>query len=177
MDFKLFKLNLKIAWMKATGKLNKVDSNLEFTEKKISSPKILIIFPIDKTIIPQSMEAISGIINSQKDRDAHFSFIINNNIDNRMNFYDIETLSLVVLKSGKIDNSSDILDKIFFKKFDIIIDLNINFKIEIAKMVNELESKYKIGFTSKYSDYFYNVQLKANNNNNNIYEPIKDIIG
>ena len=51
---------------------------------------------------------------------------------------------------------------------------NINFKIEIAMMVNELESRYKIGFVSRYSDYFYNVQLKAKGNN--VYEPIKDII-
>ena len=175
MDFKLFKLNLKIAWMKAIGKLDKVNENLEFTSGNIISPKILIIFPIDKEQIPKSMEAISEIINSQEERDPNFSFIINNNIDNRMNFYDIETLSLVVLKSGKIDNSSDVLDKIYFKKFDIIIDLNINFKIEIAMMVNELESRYKIGFVSKYSDYFYNVQLRANNTN--VYEPIKEIIG
>ena len=175
MDFKLFKLNLKIAWMKAIGKLDKVNKNLEFTSSKIDSPKILIIFPIDKEQISKSMEAISGIISSQEDKDANFSFIINNNIDNRMNFYNIETLSLVVLKSGRIDNSSAVLDKIYFKKFDIIIDLNINFKIEIAMIVNELESRYKIGFVSRYSDYFYNVQLKAKNNN--VYEPIKDIIG
>ena len=175
MDFKLFKLNLKIAWMKAIGKLDKVNNSMEFTSAKIDSPKILIIFPIDKEQVPKSMEAISEIINSQEDRDANFSFIINNNIDNRMNFYDIKTLSLVVLKSGKIDNLSDILDKIFFKKFDIIIDLNINFKIEIAMMINELESRYKIGFVSKYSDYFYNVQLKSRDAN--VYEPIKDIIG
>ena len=175
MDFKLFKLNLKIAWMKAIGKLDKVNNSMEFTSAKIDSPKILIIFPIDKEQVPKSMEAISEIINSQEDRDANFSFIINNNIDNRMNFYDIETLSLVVLKSGKIDNLSDILDKIFFKKFDIIIDLNINFKIEIAMMINELESRYKIGFVSGYSDYFYNVQLKVKDNN--VYESIKDIIG
>ena len=175
MDFKLFKLNLKIAWMKAIGKLDKVNKNLEFTSSKIDSPKILIIFPIDKEQISKSMEAISEIISSQEDRDANFSFIINNNIDNRMNFYDIETLSLVVLKSGKIDNSADVLDKIYFKKFDIIIDLNINFKIEIAMMVNELKSRYKIGFVSRYSDYFYNVQLKVKDKN--VYEPIKDIIG
>ena len=175
MDFKLFKLNLKIAWMKAIGKLDRVNKSMDFTSTRIDSPKILIIFPIDKEQIPKSMEAISDIINSQEGRDAKFSFIINNNIDNKMNFYDIETLSLVVLKSGKIDNLNDILDKIFFKKFDIIIDLNIKFKIEIAMMVNELESKYKIGFASKYSDYFYNVQLKAKDTN--AYEPIKDIIG
>ena len=126
-------------------------------------------------MIPQSIKAIPGIINSQEDKNAKFSFIINNNIDNKMNFYGIDTLSLVVLKSGKIDNASDIVDKVYFKKFDIIIDLNINFNIEIAKIVSELEAKYKIGFVSKYSDYFYNIQLKASNTNT--YKPIGDIIG
>ena len=51
MDFKLFKLNLKIAWMKAIGKLDKVNENLEFTSSKIDSPKILIIFPIDQLLL------------------------------------------------------------------------------------------------------------------------------
>ena len=175
MDIKLFKLNLKIAWMKATGRLATVNKRLEFTSTKIKSPNILVIFPIDKEFIPKSMSSISGIINSQKKNDANFSFIINNNIENRMSYYEIETLSLVVLKNGKIDNSNDVLDKIYFKNFDIIIDLNINFKIDIALMVNELNSKYKIGFLSKYSDLFYNVQLKSNGSN--VYEPIKDIIG
>jgi len=79
------------------------------------------------------------------------------------------------LKNGKIANFNEVLDKIYFKKFDIIIDLNILFKIDIALMINELKSKYKIGFISKYSDLFYNIQLKSSGRN--IYDPIKNIIG
>ncbi len=174
MDFKLFKLNLKIAWMRASGRLDKINENLRFTSDEVLSPNILIIFPINKKEISKSIDAISGIINSQKNRNANFSLIINNNINNRFNLQEISIFSLVVLKSGKIDNSSDIIDKLFFKKFDIIIDLNINFNIGISMIVNELNSIYKIGFVSKYSDYFYNVQLKVNNDN--VYKPIKDII-
>ena len=174
MNFKLFKLNLKIAWMRASGRINKINENLHFTSDQILSPNILIIFPINKEEITKSMDAISGIINSQKNIDANFSLIVNSNMNNKFNFYKIKTFSLIVFKSGKIDNSSDVIDKLYFKKFDIIIDLNINFNVEIAMIVNELNSTYKIGFVSKYSDYFYNVQLKANNEN--VYKPIKDII-
>ena len=160
MDIKLFKLNLKIAWMRATGRLAKVNKSLEFTSNKIISPSILVIFPIERDFVAKAMSSISGIINSQKENNAKFSFIINNNIENRMSYYEIETLSLVVLKNGKIDNSNDVLDKIYFKKFDIIIDLNVNFRLDIALMVKNLDSKYKIGFISKYSDLFYNIQLQ-----------------
>ena len=175
MDFKLFKLNVKLAWMKALGKLKKVEDNLQFTSAQFLCPEILIIFPVDRIEIPRSLDSISEIISSQKNRDANFSFITNSNMENQFNLYDINTFSLIVLKNGKVDNLSEIIDEIYFKKFDIIIDLNINFKIEIAMILNDLDSKYKIGFVSKYSDYFYNVQLKAKDNN--IYEPIKDIIG
>ena len=51
MDFKLFKLNLKIAWMKATGKLNKINKNIQFSSVSIESPNILIIFPVNKDLI------------------------------------------------------------------------------------------------------------------------------
>ena len=100
---------------------------------------------------------------------------MNNNIEHQMSYYDIDTLSLVVNKNEKILNSDDVLDKIYFKNFDIIIDLNIKFKIDVALIINELKSKYKIGFTSRYSDLFYNIQIKSNGNN--FYEPIKNIIG
>ena len=175
MDFKLFKLNLKIAWMKATGKLNKINKNIQFSSVSIESPNILIIFPVNKDLISKSIESISSILNSQKNNNLNFSFITNNKIENNMNFYNIDILSFIILKSGKIDNLDEITDRIYFKNFDIVIDLNVNFRLDIALMVNDLNSKYKIGFISKYSDLFYNIQLKKNKNN--IYGAIKDIIG
>ena len=53
-------------------------------------------------------------------------------------------------------NTQNVIDK----KFDIIIDLNCNFILDIAMIINKLKSNYKIGFTNKYSDYFYNIQFK-----------------
>ena len=72
MDFKLFKLNLKIAWMRASGRLDKINENLRFTSDEVLSPNILIIFPINKEEISKSIDAISGIINSQKNRNARY---------------------------------------------------------------------------------------------------------
>ena len=46
------------------------------------------------------------------------------------------------------------------KEFDVIIDLNSNFMLDIAMIINKLKSNYKIGFKNKYSDFFYNIQFK-----------------
>ena len=46
MNFKLLKLNLKIAWLKLVGKLEKISDSSNFSSISIDSPCILIILPI-----------------------------------------------------------------------------------------------------------------------------------
>ena len=159
MDFKLLKLNLKIGWLKLTGKLQKISDGNNFPSISIDSPHILIVLPIDKQLIPKSMNCISSIVDLYKDRDAQFSFIINNKIENKINFYNIRTLMLEIGKNGDINNSKKILDKIYFEKYDMVIDLNTEFYFDLAKFINQLNSNLKIGFKSIYSDYFYNIQI------------------
>ena len=162
MNFKLLKLNLKIAWLKLVGKLEKISDSSDFSSISIDSPHILIIFPIEQELISKSMKCISGIIDSYKSRNAEFSFIINDRIEDKLNFYNIKTLTLNISKRGNVNNSKKILDEIYFEKYDIIIDLNINFSFEISMLINELRSKYKVGFVSNHSDLFYNIQLQTN---------------
>ena len=162
MNFKLLKLNLKIAWLKLVGKLEKISDSSDFSSISIDSPRILIILPIEQELISKSMKCISGIIDSYKSRNAEFSFIINNRIEDKLNFYNITTLTLNISKRGNVNNSKKILDEIYFEKYDIIIDLNINFSFEISMLINELRSKYKVGFVSNHSDLFYNIQLQTN---------------
>ena len=64
MNFKLFKLNLKIGWLKLTGKLKKITKNNNFSPISTDSPHILIILPIDRELISKSMTCISNIIDS-----------------------------------------------------------------------------------------------------------------
>ncbi len=61
MNFKLLKLNLKIAWLKLVGKLGKISDSSDFSSIRIDSPRILIILPIEQELISKSMKCISGI--------------------------------------------------------------------------------------------------------------------
>ena len=176
MNFKLLKLNLKIAWLKLVGKLEKISDSSDFSSISIDSPRILIILPIEQELISKSMKCISEIIDSYKSRNTKFSFIINNRIEGKLNFYNIKTLTLNISKRGNVNNSKKILDEIYFEKYDIIIDLNINFSFEISMLINELRSKYKVGFVSNHSDLFYNIQLQTNKKDAT-YNSIKYLLG
>ena len=48
MNFKLLKLNLKIAWLKFSGKIELIKDSSNFSLNDLESPKILIILPIEK---------------------------------------------------------------------------------------------------------------------------------
>ena len=174
MNFKLLKLRLKIGWMKLKGKISRLEKSSDFTVTDIDSPSLLLFFPVSKDFISRSVEELPSIMNSQIGNDANFTFILNTNIEEKINLSGVEMHTLLVFKSGKIDNAEKITDKIFFKKFDIIIDLNINFNLDIALMINKLDSTYKIGFKSDFSDLFYNVQLSGGGDNP--YSHIKEII-
>ena len=176
MNFKLLKLNLKISWLKFTGKLDTIKNSDNFSSSALKSPRILIILPIDKDLIPKSMKCISRIMDIYKNKNADFTVIVNNNIEEKLNFYNIKTLAFTVSKKGNVDNSKKIIDEIYFDKFDVIIDLNINFSFEISMIINELRSKYKVGFVSHYSDYFYNIQLQTNKNNPS-YNSVEYLLG
>tara|TARA_B110000116_G_C16564591_1_gene459067 strand:+ start:102 stop:455 length:354 start_codon:yes stop_codon:yes gene_type:complete len=115
-------------------------------------------------------------MDSYKNKNAKFTVIVNNNIKDKLNFYNIKTLAFEISKNGSINNSKKIINEIYFNKFDIIIDLNINFSFDTSMIINELRSKYKVGFTSNYSDCFYNIQLKTNKNNPS-YSSIEYLLG
>ena len=165
MNFKLLKLNLKIAWLKFSGKIELIKDSSNFSLNDLESPKILIILPIEKELIDKSIQSISKVMEYYKNKDSNFVIIINNHLKNKLNFYNMKTHRFDISKKNKINNYKDILDKVFYDDFDIIIDLNVNFIFEISMFIQQLKSKYKIGFVSNYSDFFYNIQLQTDRNN------------
>ena len=165
MNFKLLKLNLKIAWLKFSGKIELIKNSSNFSLNDLESPKILIILPIEKELIDKSIQSISKVMEYYKNKDSDFVIIINNHLKYKLNFYNMKTHSFDISKKNKINNYKDILDKVFYDDHDIIIDLNINFIFEISMFIQQLKSKYKIGFVSNYSDFFYNIQLQTDKNN------------
>ena len=165
MNFKLLKLNLKIALLKFSGKIELIKNSSNFSLNDLESPKILIILPIEKELIDKSIQSISKVMEYYKNKDSDFVIIINNHLKHKLNFYNMKTHRFDISKKNKINNYKDILDKVFYDDFDIVIDLNINFIFEISMFIRQLKSKYKIGFVSNYSDFFYNIQLQTDKNN------------
>ena len=151
----------------------KTNSKISISNQPTQPKIVLLIFPIDKDFFRVASYTYRNLPYNKN--QTIFHYVIDDNFSDSFSLRKGEIHKIELDKKNNIINKNILLNTLKDINFDIIIDLNINFKIEIAKIVNELESKYKIGFVSKYSDYFYNVQLKANNNN--IYEPIKDIIG
>ena len=48
--------------------------------------------------------------------------------------------------------------------FDMVIDLNSEFNLSISQLISLLPSKYKVGFSSEFSDWFYNIQFNLSKN-------------
>ena len=63
----------------------------------------------------------------------------------------------------EIENKDELFKNLNDKKFDIIIDLNINYESSIDFFIINQESNYKIGFKHDKSDLLYNVQLDISN--------------
>ena len=61
---------------------------------------------------------------------------------------------------------------------DVIIDLNVEFHLSLSKFIAYIESNIKIGFKSKFSDYFYNLQLEIEKSGivENSYKKIEKIL-
>ena len=84
MNFKVLKLNLKISWLKFTGKLDTISNSDNFSPATIDSPCILIILPIDRELIPKAMKCISRIMDVYNKKNAKFTVIVNNNIQDKV---------------------------------------------------------------------------------------------
>ena len=70
--------------------------------------------------------------------------------------------SILIRNSAYENTLSDeiqILDQLQNTQYDIIIDLNSNFHLGIARLISLLKADLKVGFTSSFSDQFYNIQL------------------
>lgn len=55
-----------------------------------------------------------------------------------------------------------LLDRIQESTFDVAIDLNLDFLLYSAYICKASGARYRIGFTGKYSDIFYNIQFNFN---------------
>lgn len=56
----------------------------------------------------------------------------------------------------------NLLERILKTKYDVAIDLNFDFYLYTAYICKKTGARYRIGFSSKFSDYFFNIQFNFN---------------
>ena len=183
MNYKLLKLNIKVSLMKffTSSKTQPQVSN--FTSEKIRNPEILVIFPVENNLIEEIMDCMSKVVSAHEDNNSRFSFIIGKGATSKVSFFNIwvksfniNVIPIDIKKNKYIVNSRRSIDKLKFKKFDIVINLNPTFNPDIDMFIDKMKAKYKIGFVSKYSDLFYNIQVNWDETKSR-FNPIISILG
>ena len=175
MDFIFFKLKLKVAWFKLTRRLSHSNEIVDFKISQIDNSAVLIVFPFNKNQFKSEIKYIYEIIDTLVERNVSITIIINSIYKDSIKLYDIDIHIIETNNKGSMKNISSILNQIYLKNFNFVIDLNSPFNIDLAMLINELKSNYKIGFKSDFSDLFYNIQLKRNQKKNG-YTIIKDML-
>ncbi len=159
MSLKLLKLRWKIFFWTMTGRIKKMQSRLQLTLSHGNPENILIVFPLDEPSFRVACYAFRdlGKNNVQKRK---FIFIV------REQFRELFHLrigdSMFIKHSDKdiiLSGEKLLLQSLKQNKFDIIVDLNPKFQLAISRLISLMKSDMKVGFSSDFSDKFYNIQL------------------
>ena len=153
-------LKIKLFYLNIIGRIKKNSFIINTTNdinKKTDS--ILIIFPVGQSEFDVAKFAFRNLLLSNNNQ---YTYLINNIYLNNSHFKGTTYGFNYFKKKNKViinDNFND--DNIIDKKFDVIIDLNFKFFLDIGMLVNSIEADYKICLKNDYSDWFYNIQLEC----------------
>ena len=175
MKFNILKLKIKSFLLRITGARNTNIPILNLNQQGHYSKHILIIFPNDESEFRVAINTFSQILSN--DSNCYFYFVINNFDHFLPKFINSNTINIDYNKNfTKYIKLSPI--NIIDKEFDVIVDLNTKFHYNCSRLVNSIAGKIKIGFKSKFSDLFYNVQLDASSTNiiENAYKKIHSMV-
>ena len=161
----LFKFNsnilkIKLFYLKFSGKIHENNFKLDTNISSNNIKSVLMIFPIEEQDFNVAKYCFKSLFSNS---DIEYTYLINNVFYSSARFKGQVYGFNYIKKRGKIilnDNFES--ENTMNKEFDVIIDLNSNFMLDIAMIINKLKSNYKIGFKNKYSDLFYNIQFKYN---------------
>ena len=149
-------LKIKLFYLKSFGKINQRISRIN-TFEKTEIKKTLIIMPI----IDNEYNVAKYCFRDSFSNNSNNSFLINNTYFSSFP-YKTNCLGFTYLsKKNKLVFNDHDIDKLIKEPFDLVIDLNSTFFLDMAMIVNKLSANYKIGFKSNYSDLFYNIQFDS----------------
>ena len=153
--------NIKQFFTKISSDEKQVKSHISISGLPIKAKNILIIFPIKKDFFRVASYAYRNL---PYDKDnIEFHYMVNSNY---LDFFPIRkgfVYKMIFNNKLKIENKNELAEDLNNKKFDIIIDLNIEYESSINSFIINQDSNYKIGFKHNKSDLLYNVQLDISN--------------
>ena len=119
-----------------------------------------MIFPVEEQDFNVAKYCFKSLLS---DTDIEYTLLVNNVFYSTIRFEgNIYGFNYIKKKKQITLNDNFESENMFNKEFDVLIDLNCNFMLDIAMIINKLKSNYKIGFKSEYSDFFYNIQFQYN---------------
>ena len=157
MSIKSYSLNIKSFFGKSQKENKKVNSNIAISKKPSLPKTILVLFPIEHDFFRVASYSYRNLPYDRS--DINFHYIINRNFSDSFSLRRGDIYKIDLDEKSKIKNKNTLLNHLNQIKFDIIIDLNINYQEAMEDFIFMQESNYKIGFKHKKSDLLYNVQL------------------
>jgi hypothetical protein len=155
MNLHDFQLKYKVGILTLRTYFKKINSSLTIDNVSRINNDILIFFPFDEDscrIASYSFQTLNELIL----REINVKICLSRNLEHLVEKISCDKI-IYNNKGNSINSFPEEIDLI--KKYDMIIDLNQKPNIDISKKINQLNSGYKIGFKSNYSDSFYNIQL------------------
>ena len=134
-------------------------SRLQLTLSQGHPESVLIVFPMDEPSFRVACYAFRDL--RKKDgQKTKFIFLVKEQFEDLFHLRMGDTM--FIRNSDQYTILSDeklVLQVLKQYKFDIIVDLNPEFHLGIARLISFLTSDMKVGFVSDFSDRFYNIQL------------------
>ncbi len=142
---------------------NKDSGALSFSNLIEKANEIFIVMPESDIDFSSAVNFADDLLKEKKQitffiRDFRVSQIPNKN---KIHYFDYGINDITKLKLP----SKRLVDLLKEKKYDAVIDLNIEENIFAGVVSNLVDSKFRIGFTKINSDKFYNLQFSNLENN------------
>ena len=165
MDKFINRIKIKglIFWFKFTQQLNQPNVIGKISQTGIKTKKILMIFPEEK-----NNSRIAGYFLKSLDKNENnknIDFLINKSTYHSFQFnlpINVKTYNAHQINWFNIPKKT-FVDNIRHEKYDTVVDMHPKFNFFSAYLTLKSKANIRIGFLSKYSYLFYNIEIDRKN--------------
>ncbi len=154
MNLKLLKLNSIIIWQQLRGKIKKISYPVEYPVEKGSFHSILVCFPTDEKHFRTAWKCFRVLLDNET-AQGRFSLLVSQN----------NAVYLPNVSGNVIPFELERIDEVeLWGAYDMVLNLNPVFNLNIAGFLSRIPAKYKVGFDHDFADMFYNLQFRMDQN-------------